>query len=511
MPLGGHVRLAAQTAERARPYTGTMATAALILANRAYLDHEAPRGSPEPSAAANGGLLAAVRPVIAPWDGRQGSTWIGAGRGKFDRDWVNPEGFELIRSPRGPVCHRRLFFDDETWEGHYGAVSNSFFWPLLHLVRERLPERTNYYPAPAAPTSEQWADFQQVNSTFAESGAAQPEQPTAWVHDYQLALVPAMLRARSFPGRIGFSLHTPFPDLEVASPYLEGVARQTLGDFVAGILGADLIGFQSMGDLLRFNYAARTLCGAVAVAGELRFEGRNVVTGSYPVGVDVDEVLTTAADAAPPVGMATIIASTMPLVVGLERADFTKGIPERLTAIAAAYRSGAKFAYIGVAAPTRIGVKAYAGLSAAIESAVAEATLAAQAAGCLFLHTQAVLAWPEVVALQRRADVVFTSSLADGLNLVPIQAAIAQSLKPNSERAVVITGRDAGVADAFAGFELDGLVPVDPLDPEAMTAVLVNALHGFPGRVSDRFVAAIRNNDALAWATRFLTDLERTC
>jgi len=488
-----------------------MVTAALILANRSYLDHEAPRGAPEPSAPTNGGLLAAVRPVIAPWDGRRGSTWIGAGRGTFDRDWVNSDGFELIQSPRGPVCHRRLFFDDETWEGHYVAVANSFLWPLLHLVREPLPERTNYYPAPAGPSAEQWAQYEKVNSSFADSGAAQPGQPTAWVHDYQLALVPALLRERSFQGSIGFSLHTPFPDLNVASRYLDRAARERLRDFVAGILGADLIGFQSAGDLRRFRFAAETLCGAAANGDKLRFEGRDVATGSYPVGVDVTEVLAAAAEAAPPAGMEEIIESAMPLVVGLERADFTKGIPERLKAIAAAYRSGAKFAYIGLAAPTRTGVKAYAGLSLAIDAAVSEATAAAQSAGCPFLHTQAVLSWPEVVALQRRADVVFTSSLADGLNLVPIQAAIAQSLKPGNERAVILTGRDAGVAHAFAGFERDGLVPVNPLDAQAMTAALLDALHGLPGRVSDRLVAAIRQNDAFAWATRFLTDLERTC
>lgn len=488
-----------------------MATAALILANRAYLDHEVPRGAPEPSAAANGGLLAAVRPVIAPWDGHSGTTWIGAGRGTFDRDWVDSDGFELIPSFRGPVCHRRLFFDDETWAGHYGAVANSFLWPLLHLVRGPLPELTGYYPVPAAPTEVEWASYKAVNVGFAEGGSGERAHPTAWVHDYQLALVPSLLRDRGFPGRIGFFLHTPFPDLEVASRYLGVAARGHFSEFVAGILGADLAGFQSQADVRRFAHAAEELCGAVTDGATLRFEGRCVSIGSYPVGVDVDELLAIAADGPPPAGMESIVESGLPLVIGLERADFTKGIPERLRAIAAAYRGGAKFAYVGVAAPTRAGVSAYAGLAAAIQSAADEAANAANDAGCPFLHTQAVLAWPEVIGLQRRADVVFTSSLADGLNLVPLQAAIAQSLKPAGRRAVIITGRDAGVAQAFAGFESDGLVPVDPLDHEAMTQALVEALRGRPGRVSDRLVTAIRANDAFSWATRFLTDLERRC
>ncbi len=488
-----------------------MATAALILANRAYLDHEAPRGAPEPSAAANGGLLAAVRPVIAPWDGQKGTTWIGAGRGTYDRDWVDADGFELIPSFRGPVCHRRLFFDDKTWMGHYGAVANSFFWPLLHLVREPLPERTGYFPTPATPTAEEWADYEAVNASFADAGASQAGHPTAWVHDYQLALVPAMLRAHGFAGRVGFFLHTPFPDLAIAGRYLNRATLDHFREFVAGILGADLAGFQSEGDAHRFRKAAEALCGAEAGGATLRIDGRSVFTGAYPVSVDVDELLAIAEKAAPPAGMEAILDSGAPLVVGLERADFTKGIPERLRAIASAYRSGAKFAYVGVAAPTRGGVSAYAGLGEAIAAAAAEASEAAADAGCPFLQTQAMLSWPEVIGLQRRADVVFTSSLSDGLNLVPIQAAIAQSMKPAAERAVIITGRDAGVAQSFAGFEHDGLVPVDPLNHEAMTETLLAALNGKPGRVSDRLVAGIRENDALAWATRFLTDLERTC
>ncbi|MEO6398753.1 MAG: trehalose-6-phosphate synthase [Tepidiformaceae bacterium] len=487
-----------------------MATAALILANRSYLDHEAPRGAPEPSSAANGGLLAAVRPAIAPWDGVNGTTWIGAGRGPFDREWVDAAGFELIPSVRGPVCHRRLFFDDAAWAGHYGAVANCFLWPLLHLVRAPLPERTGYYPVPAIPTPEEWAQYVFVNQQFADAGAAQ-SQPTAWIHDYQLALAPEMLRKAGFPGRIGYFLHTPFFNLRVASRYLHGEGERYLTEVVSGMLGAHLVGFQSNSDAERFRAAAVQLCGAEVEESALRFAGRKVAIGTYPVGVEVDEILAIAKDARTPPGLAAVVESGLPLVVGLERADFTKGIPERLRAVAAAYRNGARFAYVGVAAPTRAGVKAYSALAGAIEAASLDAQAAATAAGLPFVQSQAVIPWAEVIGLQRRADVVFTSSLADGLNLVPIQAAIAQSTKPLSERAVIITGRDAGVAHAFSGFESDGLVPVDPLDSAAMTATLLHALRGQPGRVSDRLVAAICEHDALAWATRFLTDLERTC
>jgi trehalose-6-phosphate synthase len=115
-----------------------------------------------------------------------------------------------------------------------------------------------------------------------------------------------------------------------------------------------------------------------------------------------------------------------------------------------------------------------------------------------------------VVALQRDADVVFTSSLADGMNLVPLQAAVARSLRAPGERATIITGKDAGVASAYAGFEEDGLVSVDPLNPRAMEETLLAAIAGELPRVSDRLIAAVREHDAHAWATSFLGDLEDT-
>jgi trehalose 6-phosphate synthase len=487
-------------------------SADLILANRAYLDHDSPPGGNAPSRAGNGGLLTAVRPVIAPWDGHTGTTWIGAGSGDFDREWADERGFELIPTDQGKLRHRRLFFDEATWRAHYGAVANSFFWPLLHLVREPLPDVTSYYPRPETPAASEWDAYRRVNEQFAAAVLEEPGSGrSCWVHDYQLALVPGLLRDGGFKGPVGFFLHTPFPDINVVSRYLDATERVMLGSFIGGILGADLVGLQSKHDVQRFIHAAQQLCGAAVVDGGVLVFGRTVKVDAYPVGMDSDELLTVAREAPTPTRLAEFQRDGLPLVVGLERSDYTKGIPERLRAVARAMREGARFAYLGIAAPTRVGVPAYERLRETIEPLAAAAGEAARAAGLPFRHAHEVIDWSEVVALQREADVVFTSSLADGMNLVPMQAAVAQSLRPRGERAVLITGRDAGVASAFTGFEQDGLVPVNPLDDDAMVWTLKNALAGKPGRVSDRLVAEVRRHDALAWATRFLTDLERAC
>jgi trehalose 6-phosphate synthase len=289
---------------------------------------------------------------------------------------------------------------------------------------------------------------------------------------------------------------------------LDETGRRYLRQFVAGILGADLAGFQCASDQQRFLEAATELGLADVVGDELRAGGRVVQTGVFPVGIDPEEVLAAAKTAPIPAVVAKQLRRDLPLVIGLERADFTKGIPERLAAVAQLYREKVPFAYVGVAAPTRDSVPAYAGLAPAISEGVDACTTAATAAGAQFLHLEESLSWDEVVALQREADVVFTSSLADGMNLVPLQAAIAQSIRPPDKRAVIIAGRDAGVTQTYAGYENDGLVAVDPLNNEEMTMTLRAALAGRPGRISDRFIASVRENDARKWAARFLTELE---
>ncbi|MFN8507140.1 MAG: trehalose-6-phosphate synthase [Dehalococcoidia bacterium] len=481
--------------------------AGLILANRAFVDHGSPPGAPEVTApATEGGLLAAVRPIIATWDGDHGTTWIGAGCGPFDREFVDGRGFEIIPTAHGPLRHRRLFFSDETWHGHYRQTANGFLWPAMHIIELPLPDITAYFPRPQTPSPGAWAAYEQVNDAFAAAADATAAGEPVWIHDYQLALVPALLRDRGATVPIGFFLHTPFPAMSVLERVLdrEGLAR--FERIVTGILGASLAGFQSEADAARFIDAAERL-GATRAGDRLTFAGRETCVGAYPVGIDADELLAVAR-AAGPITLFEPPAIPVPLVVGLERADYTKGIPERLAAVRRAYDAGVAFTYAGVAAPTREGVAAYERLASDVETAAAEAARAARAHGRVFTHVHRNLPWVEVVGLQRDADVIFTSSLADGMNLVPLQSAIAQSLKPMGERAVIVTGKGAGVAAAFAGFEQDGLVTVDPLDPAAMDATLRAAVAGELPQVSDRLIAAVRSRDARAWATRFLTDLE---
>ena len=365
-------------------------------------------------------------------------------------------------------------------------------------MRLDLPAASASYPAPAPPSDAAWAAFERVNRAFAQAALAAGGE-TCWAHDYQLALAPAMLREGGFGGRVGFFLHTPFPSLAVAEPYLPPPARARFAAWLDGVLGADLAGLQTEADADRLREAAERLCGARAEGPDLRLNGRLVRVAAFPAGVDAD-ALAKQAPAAP-------FPPALPLVVALDRADYTKGVPERLAAVGAAIAGGARFAHAGFSAPTRAGVPAYDALQAECDRLAAEVAALAAARGLPFVQSRAALPREETLALLREAAVVFTSSLADGMNLVALQAVMAQASRPPDRRAVVLAGRDAGVAAAYAGFEKDGLAPFDPLDPEAATRALLEALAGRPGRVSERLVAAVRERDAHAWGAAFLAAL----
>lgn len=476
----------------------------LILANRSFVDHNSPPRQGQQPVPGAGGLVAALQGVIQPWNGRSGTTWIGAGLGAFDRTQTDAEGYELIPFARGELRHRRLFFDERDWRDHYEAVSNSFLWPLLHLSHLPLPELAASYPVPAAPGHDQWIAFRRVNEAFAAAATAEGGV-SCWVHDYQLALVPALLRARRFAGKIGFFLHTPFPDFRVAGRFLTAANTMYVREWLEGVLGADLVGLQTADNLARFEHAAVSLCGFERVPGGLARGGRIVRASAIPVGVasgEVEQVLP--AD----VSEYRDFAQGLPLVVGLERSDYTKGIPERLGAIATAYRAGHRFAYLGLAAPTRESVPAYAALKGAVQAAASEAQ--ASAKDLPFVQRFESTPWPKVIALLSAADVIFTSSLADGMNLVPLQGAIAQSGRPESERGIILTGRHAGVAAAHCANGDDGLLAIDPFDIDRTAATLGAAIQRQLPPITNRLIDRVRTHDARAWADAFLAELENS-
>ncbi|MDZ7728636.1 MAG: trehalose-phosphatase [Dehalococcoidia bacterium] len=428
-------------------------TADVIVANRAYLDHNTPPGDAGPPPTGGGGLLVAVSPTIA----RDGSTtWIGAGRGSHDREWTDAGGREELQLPGGGIlAHQRLFFDDDRWTAHYATTTPTASpWPFLHLVRLPFPELTSYFPAPETPSEGDWAHFEAANAAFADAAADAGRGETCWIHDYQLGLAPALVRERGYRGAIGFFLHTPCPSLAVARDFLDERGFEYIRSWVRGILGSDLAGFQTPADVERFRDLATGLGLAEAEGEALRVDGRLVRVGAFPVGIDFEDTMAIAAPGQLPALLEAQDGFARPLVIGLERADYTKGVPERLRTIAELYRQGHVFSYVGLAsadARGRTGVRSPPRRDGRGRPGVPGSSAGSRA---LFGSTTQAVPFDEVMGLMGAADVVCTSSLSDGMNLVPLQAVAAHAGRPRDSRAVALDGHATRASpSAFAGFE----------------------------------------------------------
>ncbi len=243
----------------------TKRSAFVVVANRLPVDEElTPSGRSWRSSP--GGLVTALRPVVAAHRG----AWVGWAGG----DGPAAEPFELDGIRLHPVA---LSAGDI--ERFYEGQSNATIWPLYHDAVE-----TPVY-------SREWRDaYRLVNERFANAAAeVAAEGATVWVHDYQLQLVPAMLRARRPDLRIGFFLHIPLPPIEL---FMQMPLR---AEILRGLLGADIVGFQEKLAAQNFVRLARHLLGIPYRGSILEVDGRTVKAGAFPIAIDTKEMESMAA------------------------------------------------------------------------------------------------------------------------------------------------------------------------------------------------------------------------
>src|SRR5581483_4103375 len=212
-----------------------------------------------------GGLVTALHPVLAA----QSGTWVGwTGRSAKPNE-PEPEPFELDRMTLRPV---NLTHDDI--ERYYEGFSNSSLWPLYHDAVETPLYKRSW-----------WEAYRRVNQRFAQAAAEQAaDHATVWVQDYQLQLVPAMLRALRPDLKIGFFLHIPFPPVEL---FMQLPRR---AEILRGLLGADLVGFQRPLAAQNFLRLTRHLLGLRPRGAGVEVDDRTVHAAAFPISIDVAEI-----------------------------------------------------------------------------------------------------------------------------------------------------------------------------------------------------------------------------
>jgi len=441
----------------------------------------------EPS---SGGLVAALSTTSEPhlWVG-----WPGA---------VVP--VELERSVTDALAEEScvpVFLSAAEEHGFYESLCNDALWPLLHYFVDRFRF-----------TDEAWRCYVAVNERFAET-IAESAAPGArvWVHDFHLALLPEALRRRRPDLTIGFFLHVPFPSSEIYR------LLPTRTELLRGILGADYIGFHT-GDYVRhFRSSCLRVLGLDSGPDTIEYEGRLIGIGAHPIGVDVQSFRDTLRDPGTVASQADLNERYRDkrLILGVERLDYTKGIPQKLAAFERFLEEDPSRAetttMLQVLVPSRLQSGEYRAQRDEIEGLIAHINGRFGQPGRTpieYLHRS--VSPTELALLYRRADVMMVTPLRDGMNLVAQEFVLCQAAEaalPGRWRGALLLSELAGAAHV-----LPGALLVNPWDAHDMVARLVEALaldaeerHRRLDLMADR----VEELDSIRWASDFLGRLDR--
>jgi alpha,alpha-trehalose-phosphate synthase [UDP-forming] len=432
-----------------------------------------------------GGLVAALDPVLKA----SGGAWIGwPGAPDFSFEPLDVSGVLSV-----PVA---LTADEIT--DYYEGFSNATLWPLYHDVITPPEYHREWHEA-----------YRAVNYKFAAAAAdAAAEGATVWVHDYQLQLVPALIRQMRPDVKIGFFNHIPFPPeaLFAQLPWRH--------ELIMGLLGADLIGFQRAQDAGNFRSCVRRLTGLTTRGHQIMVPGahghkRIVQSGAFPISIDsaaVAELARRPQVQARSREIRAELGNPDCVLFGVDRLDYTKGIAHRLKAYEELLREGRLqvpgVVMVQVASPSRDNVSAYQTLRDDVETTVGRiagdfGSLGSPAIHYLHQNQGA----EEMAALYLAADVMLVTALRDGMNLVAKEYVASR-----------VDGRGALVLSEFTGAadELRQAILVNPHDIDGLKASIVRASAMAPREQRRRMQALRRRvmeHDVGAWALDFLRTL----
>ncbi|WP_372734892.1 trehalose-6-phosphate synthase [Nocardioides sp.] len=428
-----------------------------------------------------GGLVSAIEPFLRANHG----VWIGwPGGTEQNLEPFEDDGLSLV-----PLAMSAADIED-----HYEGFSNGTLWPLYHDVVAK-PEFHR----------EWWDSYVEVNRRFATAAAEHAAKgATVWVQDYQLQLVPRMLRELRPDVRIGFYLHIPFPPTELFQqlPW----RRQIL----EGLLGADLIGFQLPGGAQNFVRLVRQRVGHKTHRDLVYLpDGRTVRAAAFPISIDAKGFATLADTSSVRERAAeirTALGNPRKVFLGVDRLDYTKGIYARLRAYSELINDGhfdvEDAVFVQVAVPSREQVEHYRVLRDDIERLVGRINGDHGQIGrpaVHYLHTS--LPREEMAAFYRAADVMVVTPYRDGMNLVAKEYVACRS----EDDGALVLSEFAGAAD-----ELRQAWLVNPYDINGMKAALLEAYHAQDSELKRRMKAMRRQvstNDVTAWADNFLNTL----
>lgn len=467
----------------------------VIVSNRLPVDAKPTKSGHDKWVTSPGGLVAALQPVMK---GRE-AAWVGwPGRPDIDL-----EPFSLNKTHYFPVA---MSEQEIAW--HYEGMSNATIWPLYHDVIVA-PE---YH-------REWWDAYVQINQRFADHAAqVAAEGGFVWVQDYQLQLVPQMIRSARPDLRIGYFHHIPFPgyDLFAQLPW-----RQ---DILHGLLGADVVGFQREADAANmrqavsrnFGYSMQESVVRVPVGKATRRDPhappvtasktRQVIIDAFPISLDqaaIEKMASSEAVVSRAKQIRHELGRPKTIFLGVDRLDYTKGISHRLKAFGELLDDGALAAkdtvFVQLASPSRERVESYQQLRDDIELQVGRINGDFGHLGrpaIVYLHQN--ISREEMMALYLACDVMVVTPLRDGMNLVAKEFVSART----DNQGVLVLSEFTGAAD-----ELHDALMVNPHDIDGMKATLLEAAQMPKAQQKARMThlrEVVATHDVKRWAHSFI-------
>lgn len=429
-----------------------------------------------------GGLVRALKPVLQQTDG----SWVG---------WPGIPGFEHATFDHEGIRQHPVTLSQEEVDGFYYGFCNGTIWPLYHdaLVPPEFHRHT-------------WKPYVRVNERYADAAASELRRgDIAWIQDYQLQLVPRMLRDKVDGITVGFYLHIPFPPIEIFArlPWRR--------EILEGLLGSDVVAFQTRSSADNFAQAARRFAGAESIGRrDLRWQGHAVHLQPAPIAIAPEEFERMARSEEVRRRAKEIrrdVGDVDTLILGMDRLDYTKGIDLRLRAFAEVLshvpRGDRRFAFVQLAVPSREQVVAYQHLRADIEQLVGRINGEhGQAGWSPISYLYRTVPFADIVALYVAADVMLVTPLRDGMNLVAKEY-IASRVDSDG---VLILSEFAGAAE-----QLRSALLVNPYDLDQVAATIEQAA-AMPideqRRRMTRLQRIVRKSDVFEWARDCLTTLE---
>ena len=485
-----HLRRSPQTgAERLASVAGAgIASGGLVvIANREPYSHEWDGDGKVVVKRPASGLVTGIEPILRAC----GGTWIAYGGGSADRACSDRNGRVAVPPEAPEYTLRRMWIEEDVYERYYSGFANEGLWPLCHLAHTQPSFRAT-----------EWLAYQAVNETFARAAVEEARADgLLLIQDYHFALVPRLVREQAPHIVTSLFWHIPWPNSEVVGicPWKEALLE--------GMLGADVVGFHTRQYCLNFLESVQRYLECRVDFDEMTvtYDGRQTRVRAYPISVEWPYPAASRLDGTR-LRADLGIAGDVHVSVGVDRADYTKGLLERVAAVETLLETDpslhGRYVFVQLASPTRMRIRRYQQLADDLQEAVTRVNARFGTASWTPIVLQMRTFSPEEVRVYyAMADSAIVTPLHDGMNLV------AKEYAASCE-----DGDGALVLSVFAGAakELEGALLVNPYDTGQVAQAILRAVRMPLAERRARMQAMraqIASSSIYEWSEKLLADL----